>query len=152
MSEIIHVFIENPAGVKTKHIYDEKTLEFKRSMPVARAYPFPYGFILNTTNADEDNLDCFVLTNRALKRGEVVECSVLGLMEQLEDGKQDNNILATPVGESTALTEAVKSELKVFVTEVFSNQPGKTINAGEFLGVAPALSLINKCRIKHNYK
>jgi inorganic pyrophosphatase len=145
MSNIIQVFIENPAGSRTKNIHDEKTLEFKGVIPVARAYPFPYGFILGTTNEDGDSLDCFVLTNRALRRGDVVACSVTGLMEQFEDGKQDHNILATLVGESVALTESVKSELKVFVTEVFDVQFGKSINVGEFLDVAPALSLIKQC-------
>jgi inorganic pyrophosphatase len=146
---VIRVFIENPPGSTTKNLHDEKTLEFKGSVPVARDYPFPYGFILDTTNEDGDNLDCFVLTGRALSRGDIVACSVIGLMEQLEDGKQDNKILATLVGESGQLTESVKSELKVFVTEVFSNQSGKSITAGEFLGLAPALRLIKHCRDKY---
>ena len=148
MSNIIQVFIENPAGSRTKNIHDEKTLELKDSIPVARAYPFPYGFILGTTNEDGDNLDCFVLTDRALRRGDVIACSVMGLIEQFEDGKQDHKILATLAGESVALTESVKSELKVFVTQVFSDQPGKSISVGEFLDVASALNLIKQCRDK----
>jgi inorganic pyrophosphatase len=148
MNNLIKVFIENPAGSRIKNIHDEKTLEFKGGIPVARAYPFPYGFILDTTSEDGDNLDCYVLTNRALCRGDIVECSVMGLMEQFEDGEQDHNILATLVGESVALTEYVKSELKVFVNEVFCNQFGKSITAGEFLDAAPALNLIKQCRDK----
>ena len=148
MSDIIQVFIENPAGSRIKNIHDEKTLEFKESILVARSYPFPYGFILGTTNEDGDNLDCFVLTNCALRRGDVVTCSVVGLMEQFEDGKQDHNILATPAGESATLTESVKSELKVFVTHVFDGQLGKSINVGEFLDVTPALNLFKQCRDK----
>ena len=168
MSNIIQVFIENPAGSRIKNIHDEKTLEFKGSLQVARAYPFSYGFILDTTSEDGCNLDCFVLTSRALRRGEVVDCSVVGLMEQFEDGEQDHNILATLVGESVALTESMKSELRVFVTEVFSEMDmppsggkvqdylyekaqrlkSKEITTGEFLDVASALSLIEQCRDK----
>ena len=117
-------------------------------MPVARAYPFPYGFILGTTNEDGDNLDRFVLTKRTLSRGDVIACFVAGLMEQIEDNKQDNKILAIPVGESAALTESVKSELTVFVTHVFDNRSGKSIKVGEFLGIAPALNLIKQCSDK----
>ncbi|HEY41907.1 MAG TPA: hypothetical protein G4O18_08665 [Dehalococcoidia bacterium] len=169
MSDIIQVFIENPAGSRTKNIHNEKTLELKGSIPVTRAYPFPYGFILGTTNEDGGNLDCFVLTNRVLRRGDVVACSVVGLMEQFEDGEPDHNILATLVDESVALTESMKSKLKKFVTEVFSElgedvdvRPSgsevpdyldgmvqrlksKKITPGEFLDVAPALSLIKQC-------
>lgn len=39
MSNIIQVFIENPAGSKIKNIHDENTLEFTRSIPVARPTP-----------------------------------------------------------------------------------------------------------------
>jgi inorganic pyrophosphatase len=172
MSNIIQVFIENPAGSRAKNIHDEKTLEFKGSIPVARAYPFPYGFILGTTSEDGGNLDCFVLTNRALRRGDVVACSIVGLMEQFEDGALDHNILAALEGESASVTESVKSKLKKFVTEVFSElgedvdvRPSgskvpdyldgvvqrlksKKITPGEFLDVAPALSLIKQCSDK----
>ena len=93
-----------------------------------------------------------MLTNRALGRGDVVACSVVGLMEQLEDGKQDHNILAALVGESVLLTESVKSELKSFVTHVFDNQIGKSIDVGEFLDVAEALGLIEQCTDKTGYR
>jgi inorganic pyrophosphatase len=173
MSNIIQVFIENLAGSRTKNIHDEKTFEFKGSLTVARPYPFPYGFILDTTSEDGGNLDCFVLTNRALCRGVIVDCSVAGLMEQFEDGKQDHNILATLAGESATLTESVKLELAAFVNEVFSlvdlnddvHRTGgevldylkgvaqrlkiKKISAGKFLDVAPALSLIKQCSDKN---
>jgi len=151
-----------------KNIHDEKTLEFKGSILVARAYPFPYGFILDTTNEDGGNLDCFVLTNRPLNRGDIVSCSVVGLMEQFEDGEPDHNVLATFVGESVPLTESMKSKLRVFVSKVFSemevNPSGgdvpdylyekarclknKKIKAGKYSGIAPALSLIKQCREK----
>jgi inorganic pyrophosphatase len=165
VSNTIQVFIENPAGSRIKNVHDEKTMEFKGSVPVARAYPLPYGFILGTTSEDGGNLDCFVLTDRILHRGDIVDCSVVGLMEQFEDGKPDHNILAMLEGESETLTESMKSELKVFVTKVFSEvdvRPSggdvqdlyekaqrlkiKKINTGEFLGVAPALSLVKQCR------
>jgi inorganic pyrophosphatase len=166
MSNIIQVCIENSAGSKIKNIHDEKTFDFKGSIRVARAYPFPYGFILGTTSEDGGNLDCFVLTNRTLHRGDVVACSVMGLMEQFEDGKPDHNILATLVGESVALTKSVKLELKEFVAEVFNTLDedtgvrltsseiqdyldgiaqrlkSKKIGTGKFLDVVAALSLI----------
>jgi inorganic pyrophosphatase len=70
------VFIENEAGSTLKNHHDERALTFLRSEKVSRAYPFPYGFIIGTTNADGDCLDCFVIAKRALRTGEVVECEV----------------------------------------------------------------------------
>mgnify|MGYP001570857230 CR=1 FL=1 len=63
-------FIENEAGSNQKNIYNEKTLEYKKTVTVSRKYPYPYGFILDTTSGDGDNLDVFVLTEKKLKSGQ----------------------------------------------------------------------------------
>ena len=109
------VFIENEAGSNIKHLYDEKKFELHDTMQVARAYPFPYGFILNTTGEDGDNLDVFVLTNKTLKTGEIVEVEIIGLMEQFEKswgpdkGKEemDHNIIAQLIA-TIAFTSMMK--------------------------------------------
>ncbi len=58
----LKVYIQNEAGSNLKHYHNEKTLILKRTVEVSRPYPFPYGFILDTTSADGLNLDCFVIT------------------------------------------------------------------------------------------
>ena len=129
----ISVFIENPAGVALKHHFDEQCCVLRAVSTVSRPYPYPYGFVLNAPAADGDNLDCFVLTRRPLRTGELVECEVLGLMEQWEDGAVDNNIIARPLGEAEHVTEAVRAALVDFVQHVFEHLPGKVIRAGRFL-------------------
>lgn len=84
------VFIENEAGTKIKNIFDEKALVFRKSVTVSEKYPFPYGFILNTTSGDGDNLDCFVLTKKLLKSQEIIDVDVIGMFEEIEDGEEDN--------------------------------------------------------------
>jgi inorganic pyrophosphatase len=91
---LVNVFIENEAGSSRKNHHDEKSLRFQRSELVSRAYPYPYGFIVGTVNADGDCLDCFVITGQQLKTGDVVACDAIGLMEQTEDGLSDHNVLA----------------------------------------------------------
>lgn len=88
----MRVFIENEAGSYVKHFHNEKTLEPKGNATVSRPYPFPYGFILNTTAADGDNVDCFVLTQQALHTGQIVQCEAIALMEQIEDGDEDHKV------------------------------------------------------------
>ena len=80
----IKVFIENEAGSNQKNIYNEKTLQYKKTVIVSRKYPYPYGFILNTTSGDGDNADCFILTDKKLKIGEIVERRPIAMMEQIE--------------------------------------------------------------------
>ena len=128
------VFIENEARLRLKNYYDEKTLEWKREVQVSRPYPFPYGFIIGTTGEDHCSVDCFVLTRRRLKRGQVVTCEVVGLMEQIEDGAIDHNVLAVPVGDVFELDSAIRNELTSFVLHVFDHVSGKETSVGRFLG------------------
>jgi inorganic pyrophosphatase len=138
------VFIQNEAGSSVKHSYDEKTLVLLGEQQVSRAYPFPYGFILNTTGEDGDNVDCFVLTQEKLRTGQVVECEPIALMEQIEDGEIDHNILATISGEELRLTSTLKQTLTEFVSHVFDHIPEKKIQVGEFRGAEAAVQHIKR--------
>jgi inorganic pyrophosphatase len=41
--------------------------------------------VIGTDSGDGGNVDCYVITNRTLKTGQIVECDPIGLMEQFED-------------------------------------------------------------------
>jgi|SRR3989344_1096614 len=141
------VFIENEAGSDQKNIYDEKTLEYKKTYTVSKKYPFAYGFILDTTSGDGDNLDCFIITDKPLKTGQTVECEPVGIMEQFEDAdkKEDHNVLAKLNGEVVEVTPEIEEKLREFVLHVFDHKPGKIVKVGEFLGKDEAEKYINKC-------
>lgn len=145
MASCLRVFVENEAGANIKNVHDERTLQYLRSVQVARRYPFPYGFLLDTLNDDGDNLDCYILTRRPLRRGEIIECQPIGLMEQMEAGEQDHNVLAVPSGEPLELTEEVCQELRQFVLHVFDNLEGRSVAVGRFLGVGAAWALVARC-------
>ena len=138
------VFIQNEAGSFDKNFYDEKTLTFTGTARVSRAYPLPYGFILNTTGDDGLNVDCFVLTKTSLHTGQIVECDPVGLMEQIEDGKEDHNVLAVVRGEEERLDSMTKQKLIEFVSHVFDHVAGKTILAGDFRGRGSAMDYIRR--------
>ena len=138
------VFIQNEAGSFVKNFYDEKTLKFRGAAQVSRAYPLPYGFILNTTGADGLNVDCFVLTKTSLHTGQIVECDPVGLMEQIEDGKEDHNVLAVIRGEEEQLDTKAKQKLIEFVSHVFDHVVGKTVLADNFRGRESATDYIRQ--------
>ena len=138
----IRVFIQNEAGVARKHYHDEKTLTLQRVVDVSKPYPYPYGFIVDTTADDGWNLDCYVITDRALRTGEIVECEPIGLMEQVEDGREDHNVLARIPGESPVIDEALRRVLSEFSRSVFAHVPDKRMTVGRFLGADAALAHI----------
>jgi len=140
------VFVENEAGSTQKNIFDEKTLEYKKTYDVSAPYPFPYGFILNTTSGDGDNLDCFVLTSQPLKSREIVEVELIGMFEQIENEQEDHKIIAVLPGENWAINEEIQITLKNFIEKVFSHLPNHDISMGRFLDKEEALKLIEKYR------
>lgn len=151
------VFIENQAGSDQKNLYNEKTLEYKKTVTVSRKYPYPYGFILDTTSGDSDNLDCFIITNKALRIGQIVECEPIGLMEQMEtawgkskDGieEEDHNVLAILPSEKVEIDDSVKEKLRDFISHVFDHLPNKKVRVGNFLDRDNALRYIKKCNDK----
>ena len=142
------VFIENEVGSDQKHLYNEKTLEFNKAITVSRKYPYPYGFTLNTTSGDGDNLDCFVLTKQILKTGQIIECEPIGMVEQFENGKEDHNILAVMPNENIELTGEIKENLTEFIKHVFDHRPHKVVTVGNFLSKDTATALIKKSENK----
>jgi inorganic pyrophosphatase len=136
------VLIENEAGSSVKHHYDELTFKLMSARKVQRPYPFPYGFIVGTRSGDGMCLDCFLLTHEAIPPGEIVEAEPIGMFEQIEDGKEDHNILAVRAGEVFDVTPDVQDTLRAFVLNVFADVPGKSMTVGRFLGKDAALALI----------
>ena len=136
------VLIENEAGSLIKHLYDERTFKLMSTRKLQRAYPFPYGFIIGTESGDGMCLDCFLLTRDSITSGEIMEAEPIGMFEQIEDGKEDHNILAVPVGQRFELTVEIQDVLRDFVMNVFADVPGKSMTVGRFLGREEALSLI----------
>ncbi|HEU4414984.1 MAG TPA: inorganic diphosphatase [Candidatus Angelobacter sp.] len=139
-------FIENEAGSRLKHEHDEKTLEPKGTTVVSRAFPWPYGFILETTGQDGDNVDCFVLTQKPLRTGDIVDCDPIGMIEQIEDGEVDHKIFACLHDEAAVLNDAAAEQFKDFALHVFEHIPGKTMNIGRRCDKQTALEYIERHR------
>lgn len=147
---LIKVLIENEAGSNKKNFYNEKTLEYIRTVTVSREYPYAYGFILNTTSGDGMSLDCYVLTEKRLKSGDLVECEPIGVLLQRDDNEEDNNILAVLKGENIEINDQIQEKLKNFTEHVFDHIEGKNIEVGDFLGKEAAIDLIQECTDNDN--
>jgi inorganic pyrophosphatase len=140
----LKVFIENEAGSYVKHLHNEKTLELKGTTQVSRPYPLPYGFVLDTSAEDGDNVDCFVLTNRRLHTGDVVECEPVGLMEQIEDDEIDHKVLAVLAGEERIVDRETRQTLIGFANHVFDHVPGKKMQVGKFRDREAAIDFLTQ--------
>ena len=138
----MNVFIENPAGINIKNIYNEKTFEFIKSRPYSQATPFAYGFIIGTKSGDGDALDCFVITDQPLKSSQRVSCEPLAMLEYFEDDELDHKILMRIEGEQNELHQPELEQIKDFLLHAFDHLPEKHVRIGKVLGADDAHKLI----------
>ena len=142
----MRVFIENEAGSRTKNLYDQRTLAHLGTTPVSLQYPYPYGFVIDTSGGDGDAVDCFVITNSGLSAGDTIECDPIGLLEQVEDGKIDHKVLAVLSGELPVLEQTTVADLKSFISGVFAHVPDKRMEIGRLRGRGDAEAYVAASR------
>jgi inorganic pyrophosphatase len=143
---MIKVCIQVEAGSCDKNLYDERTLEYQETRRVSRPYPYPYGFIVGTSAADGDCVDCYLITREPLKPGTLVECEPMGLLEQMEDEEVDHKVLAALAGQAVELRQGVLEELRDFIYAVFAKFPEVNVRVGSILPREAALKHIEQSR------
>ena len=97
----INVIIEIPNGSRNKFEYDKALDIFRldRALHSPIFYPGDYGFAPRTLALDDDPLDVLILVTEPTFTGCLVVARPIGLLKMIDDGKQDDKVLAVPVGE-----------------------------------------------------
>ncbi|MCO5252727.1 MAG: inorganic diphosphatase [Candidatus Kapabacteria bacterium] len=106
---LVNVVIEIPAGTNQKWEVNKVSgqLEWEQLAPdsfrVINYLPYPanYGFVPQTllpeaSGGDGDPVDVFVLGEH-IERGTVVPCRIIGYIEMIDSGEQDNKFIAIQV-------------------------------------------------------
>ena len=143
---MIKVVIQAEAGSPEKIRYDEKTLEPIEAGRVSRPYPYPYGFVIATTAADGDNVDCYVFGDDSLRSGSIVDCEVVGLLDQIESGEADHKVLAVVAGHERVLPDGVFEVLEDFIYGVFSEYPDCAVSVGPIRSRDAAVRYVHESR------
>ena len=143
---MIKVLIQAESGSRDKMRYDEKTLAPIAAGRVSQPYPYPYGFVLETTAADGDNVDCYVFGDSTLKSGCIVECEVVGLLDQIESGEPDHKVLAVVTGQKAVLPDQAFELLQGFIYGIFSEYPDTTVSVGPIHPRDTAIRYIRECQ------
>ena len=139
---MIKVCIQVEAGSQEKKFYDEITLTYQETRQVPKPYPYPYGFIIGTSAADGDCADCYVISQKKLKAGTIVECEPLALLEQYEGEEIDHKVLATLPGQKVEVGEKLLKELQTFIYAIFAAYPDVNVRVGPILPREAALNYI----------
>ncbi len=140
------VFVEQSGEENVKSFFTKGTRVLLKNIFTNLSYPYPYGFIEKTLAPDGDNLDCYIITDQKIKPGSIVECITIGMVEWIEDGKEDNKVLMILSGENFSIGDEVKNKITYFAELFFDEVQGKKYTLGKFLGKKEADAYIKKCK------
>src|SRR5678809_1686375 len=92
----VNAIIEIPQGSRTKYEVDKETglLKLDRVVYSSFHYPVNYGFIPKTLGLDGDPLDILVLCSQPIQPLCLVKATVIGNMQMIDQGTQDDKIIA----------------------------------------------------------
>jgi len=112
--EEVNAVIEIPRGQTNKYEYDKKLHVFRldRNLYSPVHYPGDYGFIPSTLSLDGDPLDVLVLVDAPSFPGCVMTVRPIGMLEMVDQGKEDEKILA--VGTNNPLFKDMRDCTKLY--------------------------------------
>lgn len=101
--EIVNALIEIPQGSKAKYEIDKETglLMLDRVIHSSFHYPINYGFIPQTLGHDGDPLDILVMCSESIQPLCLVEATVIGNMQMIDNGEMDDKIIAVATKDPT---------------------------------------------------
>ena len=145
--------VEISKGSKKKYELDKETgyLMLDRILYTSTHYPANYGFIPRSYGDDNDPLDVLVLCSEALEPLTLVRCYPIGYISMLDDGRNDEKIIAIPFADPTyniykdisELPQHIFDEMAHFFT-VYKALEGKEAVAGDVNNRDAAISVIRE--------
>lgn len=92
----VNAIIEIPKGSKAKYEIDKESglIKLDRVLFSSVMYPANYGFIPKTYCDDKDPLDILVFCSVDVYPMSIIEAKVIGVMHMIDNGEQDDKIIA----------------------------------------------------------
>lgn len=140
---LVKAIVEVEKGSSRRAVLDDH-LEITRYRELNISYPFAYGFILNTSSDDGDGIDCYILTNKIIKAGSIVDCVPIGLLEQLENDEMDSKVICLLENDDFKFDQKHVQQIKDFILQIFKRYPEIKIRFGEFKDKSFAINYINE--------
>lgn len=111
--------IEIPKGSKKKYELDKETgyLKLDRILYTSTHYPANYGFIPRTYGDDLDPLDVLLICSEEIEPMTLVRCYPIGVITMIDNGRNDEKIIAIPFEDPTYNHFVDISQLPVHISE-----------------------------------
>lgn len=151
--EIVNALIEIPQGSRAKYEIDKTTglLKLDRVVYSSFHYPINYGFIPQTLGEDNDPLDILVMCGETIQPLCLVEATVIGNMQMIDNGEKDDKIIAVATKDPTVNHFTNVNELPRHFIAVLKNYfenykvlENKVVEIDEFQDKDAAYGIIRK--------
>jgi len=150
---IVNGLIEIPQGSRAKYEVDKTTglLKLDRVVYSSFHYPINYGFIPQTLGLDGDALDILVMCSESIQPLCLVEATVIGNMQMIDNGEEDDKIIAVATNDPTVnhitnINELPKHFIAVLKNyfEQYKALENKVVEIDEFQDKESAYNIINE--------
>ncbi|MFK7900950.1 MAG: inorganic diphosphatase [Cyclobacteriaceae bacterium] len=159
--EYVTGIIEIPKNTRAKYELDKESgmLILDRVIYSSMYYPANYGFIPKTYCDDNDPLDILVLSQINITPMCLVSAKVIGVMQMIDGGEQDDKIIAVAendmsvshINDITELPEHSLKELRNFF-EDYKKLENKEVKVEDFQNKAKALEIVAKSIVDYKEK
>jgi inorganic pyrophosphatase len=154
--------IEIPQGSRAKYEVDKQTglLKLDRVIYSSFHYPVNYGFIPQTLGQDGDPLDILVFCSQSVQPLCLVEATIIGNMQMIDQGQVDDKIIAVAAKDpSVNHISSIKELPPHFIAELrnffeqYKALENKVVTIDNFQDKATACTIINEAieYYKKNY-
>lgn len=149
----VNALIEISKGSQCKYEIDKATglLKLDRVIYSSFHYPVNYGFIPQTLGEDNDPLDILVLCSESLQPLCLVEVTVIGNMQMIDNGEKDDKIIAVATNDPSVNHVQEIHNLSAHFIAVLKNYfeqykvlENKTVIIDEFQPRETAYNVINE--------
>jgi inorganic pyrophosphatase len=151
--ECVNALIEISQGSRSKYEIDKDTglLRLDRVIYSSFMYPVNYGFIPQTLGQDGDPLDILVLCSQAIQPLCLVDATVIGNMQMIDQGEHDDKIIAVAsndpmvkhIKDVSEMPEHFFNELKQYF-EQYKVLENKLVEIDKFQSKEEAYIIINE--------
>ncbi|KRX08544.1 Inorganic pyrophosphatase [Pseudocohnilembus persalinus] len=151
--EIVNCVIEIPKGSQAKYEIDKDSglIKLDRVLFSSVHYPAAYGYIPRTYCDDQDPLDILVLCSVDVVPLTLMKARVLGVMEMLDQGEEDDKIIAVACGDVSYRDVKTLDDLPPYTMaaikrffEDYKKLEGKQVSVSEFEGKEHALTIVKQ--------
>ncbi len=151
--------IEISKGSRTKYELDKQTgiMKLDRILYTSTHYPANYGFIPRTYANDLDPLDVLVICSEPINSMTLVQCYPIGYIKMIDNGRDDEKIIAIPFSDPTynhimsfdELPSHIFDEMCHFFT-VYKQLEGKDTAVDDVKGRDEAIKVISEALARYD--